>query len=55
MKALLRLFVLAAALTAAALGASGCKTAESENLSERPWNAPRGWENGLPSGINQGR
>jgi hypothetical protein len=34
---------------------SGCKTTEPENLSSRPWNAPRGWETGLPSSINEGR
>jgi hypothetical protein len=31
--------------------ACGCATTESENTSERPWNAPQGWENGLPSGM----
>lgn len=34
---------------------TGCKTTEPENLSERPWNAQRGWEGALPSTINQGR
>ena len=36
---------------------TACKTteAESENLSEHPWNAQRGWEGALPSTINQGR
>jgi hypothetical protein len=39
-----------------ALVLTGCKTtAESENASERPWNAQKGWEHGLPTGINQGR
>jgi hypothetical protein len=33
----------------------GCVTPESENASERPWNAQRGWEHGLPSNINRGR
>jgi len=37
------------------LGLMGCATTESENLSERPWNAPKGWETGLPSTINEGR
>ena len=45
---LLFLLVLAGILT-------GCKTTEPENLSSRPWNAPRGWETGLPSSINEGR
>ncbi len=31
------------------LGVSGCTTtADSENSSTRPWNAQRGWENGIP-------
>jgi len=34
---------------------TACKTTESDNNSEMPWNAQRGWEHGLPSGINQGR
>ena len=34
----------------------GCATDEaSENVSTRPWSQPRGWEHGLPSGINEGR
>jgi len=35
--------------------AGGCKTTEPENMSARPWNAPRGWETGLPSSMNEGR
>jgi hypothetical protein len=42
-------------LLALAAVVTGCKTTESENLSARPWNAPRGWEHGIPSAINQGR
>lgn len=35
---------------------AGCQTGpEAENASERPWNGQRGWEHGLPAGINQGR
>ena len=30
---------------------AGCASTESENASERPWNTPQGWENGLPSGM----
>jgi hypothetical protein len=30
----------------------GCVT-EPENVSERPWNAPKNWENGLPTGMMQ--
>jgi hypothetical protein len=29
----------------------GCASTESENLSERPWNTPQGWENGMPSSM----
>ena len=47
--------ILLLAIVLAALATSGCKTTESENLSSRPWNAPQGWENGLPTGINEGR
>jgi hypothetical protein len=34
---------------------SGCATTESENLSARPWDSPKSWENGLPSGMTEGR
>jgi len=33
----------------------GCATTEPENESVRPWNAPIGWENGLPAGMTEGR
>jgi hypothetical protein len=33
----------------------GCATTENENLAERPWNAPKSWENGLPPSILEGR
>jgi hypothetical protein len=42
-------------ITLAAIGLSGCATAESENVSERPWNTPKSWENGLPSSMTEGR
>lgn len=32
-------------------GASGCATNEPDNASVRPWDAPVGWENGIPSGM----
>ena len=42
-------------LVLAALGLSACATTEdSDNASARPWNAPMGWENGLPSNMMQG-
>jgi len=34
---------------------SGCATTDSENASERPWNQPKSWENGLPSNMTEGR
>jgi hypothetical protein len=34
---------------------SGCTTTDPDNLSVRPWNSPKGWENGLPSGMMEGR
>lgn len=40
----------------ASLALSGCaSTQDSENASVRPWNAPVGWENGLPSSMTEGR
>ncbi len=39
-----------------ALGLAGCaSTQDSENASVRPWNTPKGWENGLPSTMQEGR
>jgi hypothetical protein len=32
----------------------GCATTDPDNLSVRPWNAPKGWENGLPGGMMEG-
>ena len=29
----------------------GCASTEAEYLSERPWNTPQGWENGMPSSM----
>ena len=42
-------------LLTALIGLVGCVTSESENLSERPWNTPKGWETGLPNSMNEGR
>jgi hypothetical protein len=42
-------------LMLAALALAGCASAESDNLSVRPWNSPKSWENGLPSGLTEGR
>jgi hypothetical protein len=38
-------------LVLAAVAFVGCATTESDNMSERPWNSPQGWENGLPSSM----
>ena len=43
------------ALVLAMFGLQSCATTDSENLSERPWNTPKGWENGLPSNMTEGR
>jgi len=40
------------ALAAVLLGATGCASNEPENASVRPWNAPQGWEGGMPM-MNQ--
>ncbi len=32
---------------------AGCKS--DDDLSSRPWNTPKGWENGLPSSMTEGR
>jgi len=37
------------------LGLAGCATEESDNMSARPWDSPKTWENGLPSTITEGR
>ena len=38
-------------LVLATIAVGGCASTESENASERPWNTPQGWENGLPSSM----
>jgi len=42
---------LALLLLAMAGGLVGCASTESDNASSRPWNTPKGWESGLPSGM----
>jgi hypothetical protein len=32
---------------------SGCQTDDPENVSVRPWDAPVGWENGMPIDTGQ--
>jgi len=43
------------ALVLGALGPSGCASADSENLSARPWNSPGQHDSGLPSALTEGR
>jgi len=35
------------------IGASGCASTEPDNASVRPWNAPQGWDSGIPSTMYQ--
>ena len=42
-------------LTLTVLALAGCSTTDSENASERPWDSPKSWENGLPSTMMEGR
>ena len=36
------------AMAAVLLGITGCQTDQPSNDSARPWNAPQGWEGGMP-------
>ncbi|HOX55458.1 MAG TPA: hypothetical protein P5205_01015 [Candidatus Paceibacterota bacterium] len=38
-------------LVVVGLVSGGCATTESENLSERPWNAPQSWESGTAGSM----
>jgi len=40
---------------AGSLLSTGCTTPDDQNLSSRPWAAPRSWESGLPASILEGR
>ena len=51
----MRLWLVILALGAIPLLFSGCATTEDENMSERPWNTPKNWEHGLPTGMMQDR
>ena len=42
-------------LSAIAIVVSGCANPDSDRLSDRPWNAPKNWEHGVPLGIMEGR
>lgn len=39
----------------AIINLTGCASTEPENASARPWNTPKTWEHGLPSGMFEGR
>jgi hypothetical protein len=51
----MKIFVLWILLACAVAGLTGCASTEPDNLSERPWNTPKNWETGLPSGMTEGR
>jgi hypothetical protein len=51
----IRCALLACLAVACGLGCGCASGRDDENLSERPWNAPKNWENGLPSGMLEGR
>ncbi len=56
MSKFLRSLLAALVLATIAVGMTGCATDEPENMSEKPWNTPAGFGNGmLPSSINEGR
>ena len=43
-------------LTVVAFSFAGCAIDDDRrNASSRPWNTPKSWENGLPSGLTEGR
>jgi hypothetical protein len=47
-------WILALASAAVLLGTIGCAHTD-ETLNERPWNSPKNWETGMPTGMMQGR
>ena len=34
---------------------NGCLAPPTDSDSDRPWNTPRSWENGIPNMMRQGR
>lgn len=40
--------LLAIAALVTGLLVTGCTSTETDNASTRPWNAPKGWEGGVP-------
>ncbi|MCX8090842.1 MAG: hypothetical protein N3I86_07895 [Verrucomicrobiae bacterium] len=53
MKCSAAIFLLGLVLAALVLG--GCASTDPDNLSQRPWNAPKSWETGLPTSVLEGR
>jgi hypothetical protein len=49
------IFLLLTALLLASFAVGCASSQESMNASERPWNAPKNWEHGLPTGMMEGR
>jgi len=49
-------WLLALLLASAVMSLTGCASDDKqpENMSERPWNAPTSWDNGLPSSLTEG-
>jgi len=41
------------ALGAVLVSVGGCQSDDPENMSVRPWNAPKGWEGGMPIDTGQ--
>lgn len=48
-------WVCALVLAALVSALAGCATEDPQNASVRPWNAPQGWEGGLPVDMGQHR
>ncbi|HYE31655.1 MAG TPA: hypothetical protein VEH27_09515 [Methylomirabilota bacterium] len=42
-------------LSAGFLFLAGCASTDHDNMSERPWNSPKNWEHGMPTGIMRER
>lgn len=44
-------------LSGVVLAWCGCGSVEKDanHVSSRPWNAPKSWEGGLPTSLNEGR
>ena len=45
--------LLLVALGAVLVSVGGCQSDDPENMSVRPWNAPKGWEGGMPIDTGQ--